>query len=104
MTGMTFRLIASEVLALDELLHLYGAVGWTAYIRDSEGLARAFRQPSFVWTARSGGGELVGLVRGLSDDVSLLFVQDVLVRPDWQRRGVGRALMEAVLTRYAHVM
>lgn len=104
MTGMTFRLIASEIPALDELLHLYGAVGWTAYIRDSEGLARAFRQSSFVWTARSGGGELVGLVRGLSDDVSLLFVQDLLVRPDWQRRGVGRALMEAVLTRYAHVM
>lgn len=101
---MTFRLIASEILALDELLHLYGAVGWTAYIRDPEELARAFRQSSFVWTARSGGGELVGLVRGLSDDVSILFVQDVLVRPDWQRRGVGRALMEAVLTRYAHVM
>lgn len=104
MTGMTFRLIASEIPALDELLHLYGAVGWTAYIRDPEGLARAFRQSSFVWTARSGGGEVVGLVRGLSDDVSLLFVQDVLVRPDWQRRGVGRALMKAVLARYPHVM
>lgn len=101
---MTLHLTSGELPELDELLKLYASVGWTAYTRDPEALARALRQSTFVWTARSGGGELVGLVRGMSDDVSLLFVQDILVCPDWQRRGVGRALMTAVLTRFAHVM
>ena len=35
---------------------------------------------------------------------SVLYVQDILVEPGWQRRGVGRALMKAVLERYAHVL
>ncbi|MFK7602580.1 GNAT family N-acetyltransferase [Deinococcus sp. SM5_A1] len=101
---MTFHLTAGEIPELDELLSLYASVDWTAYTRDPEALARALRQSSFVWTTRSNGGKLVGLVRGLSDDVSILFVQDILVSPDWQRRGVGRALMGAVLDHYAHVM
>ncbi|CAM3990933.1 GNAT family N-acetyltransferase [Deinococcus marmoris] len=101
---MTFRLTAEDAPALDELLRLYASVGWTAYTRDPQALARALRHSSFVWAARNEGGELVGLVRGLSDDVSILFVQDILVLPDWQRQGVGRALMGAVLDHYAHVM
>lgn len=101
---MTFHLTSGEIPELNELLRLYASVGWTAYTRDPKALTRAFQNSSFLWTARSEGGELVGLVRGLSDDVSILFVQDLLLRPDWQRRGVGRALMNAVLTRHAHVM
>lgn len=79
-------------------------MGWTSYTQDPQVLARALRQSGFVWTARDGAGTLIGLVRGVTDDVSILYVQDVLVRPEWQRRGVGWALMEAVLERYAHVM
>ncbi|QFP78063.1 GNAT family N-acetyltransferase [Deinococcus sp. AJ005] len=101
---MTFHLTTGEIPELDELLRLYDSADWTAYTCDPQALARALRQSSFVWTARSECGKLVGLVRGLSDDVSILFVQDILVLPDWQRRGVGRALMNAVLIRYAHVM
>ncbi|CAM3585163.1 N-acetyltransferase domain-containing protein [Deinococcus saxicola] len=95
---------AGEIPELDELPSLYASVDWTAYTRDTQALARALRQSSFVWTARNEGGELVGLVRGLSDDVSILFVQDLLMLPDWQRRGVGRTLIEAVLARYPHIM
>ena len=38
------------------------------------------------------------------DDVSICYVQDILVRPGAQRTGVGRALMTALLERYHHVM
>ena len=37
--------------------------------------------------------ELVGVCRVLSDDASILYVQDILVDPDHQRRGIGRALL-----------
>lgn len=89
---------------LPEVLTLYSSGGWTGYTRDPQALARALRQSGFVWTARDGAGTLISLVRGVTDDVSILYVRDLLVRPEWQRRGVGRALMEAVLKRYAHVM
>lgn len=101
---MPFTLASGPLPSLPDLLSLYASVGWTSYTRDPEALARALRQSGFVRTARDGAGTLIGLVRGVTDDVSILYVQDLLVCPEWQRRGVGRALMEAVLERYAHVM
>ncbi|WP_345464542.1 GNAT family N-acetyltransferase [Deinococcus carri] len=101
---MTLTVLSGPPPDLSELLALYASVGWTSYTRDPQALARALRQSGFVWTARDEAGTLLGLVRGVTDDVSILYVQDILVHPDSQRRGVGRALMEAVLERYAHVM
>ncbi|MFB9990630.1 GNAT family N-acetyltransferase [Deinococcus oregonensis] len=95
--------VAPHSAPLPELLTLYASVGWTAYTRDPVALERAVQQSGFVWTAREEGGPLLGLVRGVTDDVSILFVQDILVHPDAQRRGIGRTLMTAVLERYAHV-
>ena len=87
-----------------ELLSLYASVGWTNYTQDPGKLEKAVRQSSFVVCARSVGGELLGLARAVSDDVSICYVQDILVCPGVQRSGVGRALMTAVLERYRHVM
>jgi ribosomal protein S18 acetylase RimI-like enzyme len=87
-----------------ELMDLYASVGWTSYTRGPEALERAVKQSSFVVCARSDSGDLLGLARTVSDDVSICYVQDLLVRPEAHRQGVGRALMEAVLNRYAHVM
>ena len=41
--------------------------------------------------------QLVGLVRGLSDHVSIHFIQDLLVHPAHQKNGIGRTLMEKAL-------
>jgi GNAT superfamily N-acetyltransferase len=57
---------------------------------------------SYVVTA-CWGGRLVGLARVLSDGASICYLQDVLVRPGEQRRGIGRALVRAVLERYRTV-
>jgi GNAT superfamily N-acetyltransferase len=85
-----------------ELVRLYNSVGWTAYADDPELLAAAIAGSSFVVTARRGGG-LVGLARALSDDRTICYVQDVLIDPAVQHRGIGTALVRAVLARYPHV-
>ena len=86
----------------DDLLDLYESVGWSAYTSDPDGLARAIEGSTYVVTARH-EGTLIGLARVLSDDVSILYLQDILVRPDWQRHGVGKALLLHCLDRYRHV-
>ena len=93
--------ITSE-LDLDAVLALYASVGWTAYTRDPETVAAGLRGASFV-AAAFDGSRLIGLVRAVSDDATICYVQDVLVHPDAQRTGVGRALVSTVLDRYAHV-
>ena len=53
-------------------------------------------------TARNGGA-LVGLVRCLSGDFSIFYLQDLLVQPEIQRQGVGRTLLETCVRRFDHV-
>ncbi len=67
-----------------------------------EALVRAVRTSTYLVTARR-GRELIGLARVLSDEVAIAYLQDLLVHPDAQRAGVGRALMEACLMRFADV-
>ncbi len=97
---MGVTLPVDEIPTRDELLELYGSVGWTVYTRDPERLERALAGSDLVATARDDAGTLVGLVRTVSDGVSICYVQDLLVRPDRQRGGVGRALLEHVRDRY----
>lgn len=91
-----------QVPDVDELVALYDSVGWSVYTGDPDSLVRALRNSTFVVVARD-DDRLVGLARVLSDDVSILYVQDVLVDPVHQRRGVGRQLLERCLDRFAHV-
>jgi|SRR6478672_10140635 len=85
-----------------EAVSLYDAVGWTAYTRDPEALVEAIAQSHLVVTAR-GDGRLVGLARTISDGVTICYLQDLLVHPDHQRGGIGRALLDRVLREYAGV-
>ncbi|MEM7325285.1 MAG: GNAT family N-acetyltransferase [Actinomycetota bacterium] len=92
-----------DVPLIKELVELYESVGWSRYSDDPDGLARAVDRSTYVVTARDDDGELIGLARCLSDDVSIMYLQDVLVYPDRQRRGLGRALVGACLDRFNHV-
>lgn len=84
----------------DELVELYDAVGWTAYTSDPEILEAAVDGSSRVVTARY-GDQLLGLARVVSDGVTIAYLQDVLVRPELQREGVGRQLVQAALEPFA---
>jgi GNAT superfamily N-acetyltransferase len=93
---------ATEDLPFAEVLSIYESVGWTVYTRQPDQIRAALAGSSFV-AAAFAGDRLVGLVRVVSDDVTISYVQDLLVRADVQRSGVGAALMAAVASRYAHV-
>ena len=86
----------------EELVELYTAVGWASYADDPEVLEEAIRNSTRVVTARY-GDQLLGLARVISDGASIAYLQDVLVRPELQREGVGRTLVLAALEPFAHV-
>lgn len=92
----------ADTFTTDELISLYDSVGWSAYTRDPQSLAEAVANSTHVVSARFQGA-LVGLARCVSDDVSIVYLQDVLVHPDHQRQGIGRALLDRCLERFAHV-
>lgn len=81
-------------IPLSSLLELCAAVGWAAYTREerSGDLAKAIANSSYVVSAWD-EEVLVGLARVLSDDVSIFYLQDILVHPNYQRRGIGARLI-----------
>ena len=86
----------------EDILPLYASVGWTAYTDDPAALERGFRHSLLVLAAWE-DGELAGLIRAVGDGASMVFIQDILVFPKYQRRGVGKALMCAMMERYRTV-
>jgi ribosomal protein S18 acetylase RimI-like enzyme len=99
---MEFRV--GRELSFEQLLDLYNSVGWVAYTHERQraNLQKAIRNSTYVVSAWH-GNTLVGLARGLSDDVSIFYLQDILVRPEFQRQGIGWQLLQNCLERFKHV-
>lgn len=85
-----------------EILSLYASVGWRAYTQQPELLRKGFEN-SLLTLAAYDGERLLGIVRTVGDGYTVVFVQDLLVRPEFQRRGIGSALLRAVLDRFCQV-
>lgn len=85
-----------------ELVDLYDAVGWSAYTRDPARLVAAVGASLSVVTARE-DGELVGLARLVGDGQTIVYLQDILIRPTHQGRGIGRELFRRVFAPHEDV-
>ena len=85
-----------------EVMSLYESVGWTAYTDHPDSLRQGFEN-SMLTLAAYEGGQLLGIIRTVGDGATIVFVQDILVFPKYQRKGVGSALLQAVLDMYRHV-
>ncbi|MBR4290872.1 MAG: GNAT family N-acetyltransferase [Oscillospiraceae bacterium] len=85
-----------------DILPLYKAVGWSNYYEHPHMLKKAYAGSLCILAAYK-GEELAGVIRAVGDGHSILFIQDILVYPKFQRKGIGSALMKAMLERYAHV-
>ena len=83
-------------VSIDDVLHLYQAVGWTNYTHQPQMLEQALSHSLTTYLARD-GEEIVGLVRLVGDGFSSVFVQDLIVLPSYQRQGIGSALMKEAL-------
>lgn len=99
---MTVKLQRYETYQAEEVLELYSSVGWTNYTQDPLMLQEAFNHSLKILVAYD-GEQLVGVIRVVGDGFSVIFVQDLLVHPAYQRRGLGRQLLSAILTDYAAV-
>lgn len=86
----------------EEIRQLYASVGWTAYTEDLAALKRGFENSLLVLGAYEQDA-LIGILRAVGDGETILFIQDILVLPAYQRKGVGTALMQAALNRYRSV-
>ena len=88
-----------EIVKLEDVLHLYQAVGWTNYTHQPQMLEQALSHSLVIYVALDGDA-VVGLIRLIGDGFSSIFVQDLIVLPSYQRQGIGSSLMKEALEDY----
>ena len=91
-----------NILSEDQVINLYEDLGWTNYTKNIKKLLFGIQNSSFVYSAWD-GKTLVGLVRVISDDYTICYIQDLLVMKAYQRKGIGRHLINKVIASYGHV-
>ncbi|EZH66629.1 hypothetical protein DH09_11970 [Bacillaceae bacterium JMAK1] len=84
------------------LKSLYDDVGWTAYTENMSTLIAGFKNSLAVISAWD-HDKLIGLIRVVGDGKTIIYIQDLLVLPAYQNRGLGSDLLVKVLLNYKDV-
>ncbi len=82
----------------EAVLELYRVSGWSSAKRPDE-LCAALRDCHALITAWE-GPRLVGLANAISDGHLVVYFPHAVVHPDYQRRGIGRQMMQRLVARY----
>lgn len=85
-----------------EIIALYSSVGWSNYTNNPAMLLQAYKSSLYILAAYA-DDKLVGILRAVGDGASVVFLQDLIVLPEYQRQGIGSQLMRKVMDRYADV-
>lgn len=82
----------------EELRDLFLSLEWSSgHFPDK--LVIAMKHFETVYTAWD-GDKLVGLVCAMDDSVMTAYIHYMLVRPEYQKMGIGKALIEKMKTHY----
>ena len=95
---MTIRYQDNTPISIDSLTQLYQSVGWRNYY-NNPAIMNQLLPGSWHYISAWEDDQLVGLIRTISDGCYILYIQDILVHPDYQRQAIGTSLMKQMLER-----
>lgn len=95
---MTIHYKDNTPISIDSLTQLYQSVGWRNYYNDPA-IMNQLLPGSWHYISAWEDDQLVGLIRTISDGCYILYIQDILVHPDYQRRAIGTSLVKQMLER-----
>lgn len=96
---MSLHVQLDGVIDENEVMDLYQANKWSSAEKPTQ-LMAALRNSHALVTART-DGRLVGLGNAISDGHLVVYYPHMLVHPDFQGQGIGRAMMRALQEKYS---
>lgn len=87
---------------VDKLDQLYSSVRWSSYTNNLNQLVKAVNNSRSVISAWD-YDQLVGLIRAVGDGETILYIQDLLVKPNYQNQKIGSNLLEQMLEQNTHI-
>ncbi|MFI8575453.1 GNAT family N-acetyltransferase [Rossellomorea aquimaris] len=90
-----YELMQNTTPTLNEYITLCSSVGWKEYMNfDVAGTALA---NSVYSVMVKDGDEVIGMGRIVGDGAIYFYIQDVVVRPDYQSKGIGKEIMDELM-------
>jgi hypothetical protein len=89
------RIVARKLIPI-ESRHLSQSVGWSDKTDNSEPIPSPANIIFSVVAENTITNEAIGSALLIGDNYKSFYVKDVMVHPDWQRKRVGTALMQAI--------
>jgi ribosomal protein S18 acetylase RimI-like enzyme len=86
--------IVEKLPTPEEYNQLRQSVGWGSYERDV--ILQALPNSLYCVCAAL-NGEIIGMARIIGDSGIAYYIQDVIVKPDYQRQGIGTQLMNKIM-------
>ncbi len=96
---MKFEVRLDDDIERAEVIALYKANSWSS-AEKPEKLMPALKNSDALVTARV-QGKLVGIGNAISDGSLVVYYPHMLVHPDYQGKGIGRAMMTLMREKYA---
>lgn len=95
------RIIVGKQPDLDDAINMYVQIGWGKREQyDAAKFQKAFDNSKFILAYNEEA--LVGMVRLMSDEAHETNVSEFLVRPEFQKKGIGKKLLEKLHETYGH--
>lgn len=91
-----------NILSEEQVKNLYQDASWSNYLLDIKNTMSGIQKSSTVFSAWN-QNQLVGMIRGLSDDHTVCYIQDILVLKQFQRQGIGKTLLDKIVKKYPNV-
>ena len=96
---MDLEVSLKDNIETDEVIELYEANGWSSAEKPNL-LIPALKNSDALVTARI-SGKLVGIGNAISDGFLVVYYPHMLVHPNYQGKGIGRAMMVLMQQKYA---
>jgi len=92
---INIRFEKNNPITADELIDVFKSVEWR---KNPENIVEAFRNSYYI-TAYD-GDTLVGFARAISDGYYYTNIFDVIVRPEYHTRGIGKRMMKMLREKF----
>ena len=81
-----------------QIIDIYMEKGWWSE-EDHPDLVARIVSGSHCFVVAESQGEIIGMGRAISDGASDAYIQDVAVKNNFKRRGIGKKILETILSR-----
>jgi len=103
---MNFIVKETKDLDYEKVVDLFFAVHFLRFPEKREtykqAIEKAFRNSQYIVSVFD-GDELIGFVRVLTDETLFATVWNMIVKPEYQKHGIGKILIDKCLEKYPNV-